>query len=207
MSITCVHFGTISFDCCAAFSLTPRMLAHSEPGSPMPRTLADRLRSHAQQKARLAEREMQLKEAERKARTGADPGRRPCRKSGTAPNQAQRPRWRGAILARPRRQRRTDPEWAALGGRAFAREARAEDEAKEPVAVSFPAPVARGVAEPSAPPASGSIASARNGKAAPISIKPRPSQKTTAAPSAASVQRPWQRPLNRARQRLPRVPM
>ena len=37
--------------------------------SPMPRTLADRLRSHAQQKARLAEREMQLKEAERKART------------------------------------------------------------------------------------------------------------------------------------------
>ena len=35
----------------------------------MGRTLADRLRSHEQQKARLAEREMQLKEAARKART------------------------------------------------------------------------------------------------------------------------------------------
>ena len=35
----------------------------------MPRTLADRLQSHAQQKARLAEREMLLKKAERKART------------------------------------------------------------------------------------------------------------------------------------------
>jgi hypothetical protein len=35
----------------------------------MPRTLADRLQSHAQQKARLAEREMLPKEAERKART------------------------------------------------------------------------------------------------------------------------------------------
>jgi hypothetical protein len=175
--------------------------------NPMPRTLADRLQSHAQQKARLAEREMLLKEAERKART-----RRLIEAGGLVekagllelePNALY-----GAVLSL--RDRADDAEqireWAALGGRAFAREARAEDEAKEPVAVSFPAPVARGVA--SALRAAGlRFNRLREEWAAPISIKPRPSQKTTAAPSAASVQRPWQRPLNRACQRLPRAPM
>ena len=113
----------------------------------MPRTLADRLRSHAQQKARLAEREMQLKEAERKART-----RQLIQAGGLVekaglleldPNALY-----GALLSL--RDHAGDAEqtrqWTALGGRAFAREARADDEAKEPVAVSFPAPVARGVA-------------------------------------------------------------
>ena len=50
----------------------------------------------------------------------------------------------------PRKGSAEDPDtlahWTALGGRAFSRETRADDEAKEPVAVSFPAPVARGVA-------------------------------------------------------------
>jgi Conjugal transfer protein TraD len=113
----------------------------------MPRTLADRLQSHAQQKARLAEREMLLKEAERKART-----RRLIQAGGLVekagllelePNALY-----GAVLSLRDRADNAEQirEWAALGGRAFAREARAEDEAKEPVAVSFPAPVARGVA-------------------------------------------------------------
>ena len=90
---------------------------------------------------------MQLKEAERKART-----RRLIRVGGLVekagllelePNALY-----GAVLSL--RDRADDAEqireWAALGGRAFAREARAEDEAKKPVVISFPAPVARGVA-------------------------------------------------------------
>jgi hypothetical protein len=113
----------------------------------MPRTLADRLRSHAQQKARLAEREMVLKEAERKVRTHqliqAGGLIEKAGLLGLEPNALY-----GALLSL--RERADDTEqirqWATLGGRAFTREARAEDEAKEPVVISFPAPVARGVA-------------------------------------------------------------
>jgi hypothetical protein len=90
-------------------------------------------------------------------------------------------------------------QWTALGGRAFAREVRADDQAKEPVVISFPAPVARGVASALRTAGLRFNRSRRNGKAAPISKKPPPSQKTTAARSAASVQRPRQRPLDRAR--------
>jgi hypothetical protein len=113
----------------------------------MPRTLADRLRSHAQQKARLAEREMQLKEAERKART------RQLIQAGGLVEKAgllalNANALYGLLLAA--KTGADDPDtlahWTALGGRAFAREARAEDEAKEPLVISFPAPVARAVA-------------------------------------------------------------
>lgn len=76
----------------------------------------------------------------------SDPVRRPCRKAGLL--ELEPNAFYGAVLSL--RDRDDDAEqireWAALGGRAFTREARAEDEAKKPVVISFPAPVARGVA-------------------------------------------------------------
>ncbi|HTV36696.1 MAG TPA: conjugal transfer protein TraD [Xanthobacteraceae bacterium] len=113
----------------------------------MPRTLADRLQSHAQQKARLAEREMLLKEAERKART-----RRLIEAGGLVEKAGLLALDANALygLLLSAKGSAEDPDtlahWIALGGRAFARETRAEDEVREAVVVSFPAPVARGVA-------------------------------------------------------------
>jgi hypothetical protein len=40
--------------------------------------------------------------------------------------------------------------WAALGGRAFARDTRLEDEKKEPLALTFPAPLGSGTFQPPA---------------------------------------------------------
>jgi hypothetical protein len=113
----------------------------------MPRTLADRLQSHAQQKARLAEREMLLKEAERKART-----RRLIEAGGLVEKAGLLALDANALygLLLAAKGSAEDPDtvahWTALGGRAFSRETRAGDEAKEPIVISFPAPVARGVA-------------------------------------------------------------
>jgi hypothetical protein len=113
----------------------------------MPRTLADRLQSHAQQKARLAEREMLLKEAERKART-----RRLIEAGGLVEKAGLLALDANALygLLLAAKGTADDPDtlahWTALGGRSFAREARAEDDAREAIVVSFPAPVARGVA-------------------------------------------------------------
>ena len=147
---------------------------------------------------------MQLKEAERKART-----RRLIQSGGLVVKagllELEPNAFYGAVLSL--RDRDDDAEqireWAALGGRAFTREARAEDEAKEPVVISFPAPVARGVAAALRGAGLRFKACARNGKVAPISTKPRPSQTTTAAQSARSGQRLWQLPLNRYGWRLP----
>ena len=112
----------------------------------MGRTLADRLRSHEQQKARLAEREMQLKEAARKARTR-------CliqvgglvEKAGLLELDSNA--LYGALLTI--KTDAGDPDilsrWSALGGRTFAHEARLEDEGKEPFVITFPAPVSRPV--------------------------------------------------------------
>lgn len=110
----------------------------------MARSLAERLRAHEQQKARLAETEAKLKAAERKART-----RDLIRAGGLLdkaglltldPNALY-----GALLSlaagagEPQQVQR----WAALGGRAFAREARAEEDGKEPLTLAFPNPLAR----------------------------------------------------------------
>ena len=110
----------------------------------MARSLAERLRAHEQQKARLAEQEAKLKDAERRART-----RRLIEAGGLIdkagllelePNALY-----GALLSL--RDGAVDKEqigkWAALGGRTFAREARLRDEGKEAVVLSFPTPLAK----------------------------------------------------------------
>jgi hypothetical protein len=105
----------------------------------MARSLAERLRSHEQQKAKLAEQEAKLKDAERKART-----RRLIEAGGLVekvgllglePNALY-----GALLSL--RDGVDDAkkmeQWTTLGGRTFLREQRARDEGKEPVVLSFP---------------------------------------------------------------------
>ena len=110
----------------------------------MARSLAERLRAHEQQKARLAEQEARLKADERKART-----RQLIQAGGLAlkagllalePNALY-----GALLSL--RDGAGDPEqlrqWTALGGRTFAREARLAEEGKEPIVLAFPAILGR----------------------------------------------------------------
>jgi hypothetical protein len=110
----------------------------------MVRSLAERLRAHEQQKARLAEQEAKLKGAERKART-----RRLIEAGGLIDKAGlldlDANALYGALLSL--RDRAADKDqltkWAALGGRAFAREARLRDEGKEAVVLTFPAPLAK----------------------------------------------------------------
>ena len=112
----------------------------------MVRSLAERLRAHEQQKARLAEQEAKLKGAERKART-----RRLIEAGGLIdkagllelePNALY-----GALLSlRDDAGDKTQiDKWAALGGRAFAREARLRDAGKEAVVLTFPAALAKDI--------------------------------------------------------------
>jgi hypothetical protein len=110
----------------------------------MVRSLAERLRAHEQQKARLAEQEVKLKDAGRKART-----RRLIEAGGLIdkagllelePNALY-----GALLSLRDGAGDKDQvsKWTALGGRAFAREARLRDEGKEAIVLTFPAALAR----------------------------------------------------------------
>ena len=109
-------------------------------------TLAERLRTHEQQKARLAEQEAKLKTAERKQRTrrlieaGGLIG-----KAGLLDLDANA--LYGALLSL--RDGATDKDqvskWAALGGRAFDREARLRDEGKVPIVLTFPATLDRDI--------------------------------------------------------------
>jgi hypothetical protein len=110
----------------------------------MARSLAERLRAHEQQTARLAEQDAQLKDAERRART-----RRLIEAGGLIDKAGlldlDANALYGALLSL--RDRAADKDqltkWAALGGRAFAREARLRDEGKEAVVLTFPAPLAK----------------------------------------------------------------
>ena len=105
----------------------------------MVRSLAERMRSHEQQKAKLAEQEAKLKDAERKARTRrlieAGGLMEKVGLLGLEPNALY-----GALLSL--RDGVDDAkkveQWTALGGRTFLREQRARDEGKEPVVLSFP---------------------------------------------------------------------
>ena len=112
----------------------------------MARSLAERLHAHEQQKARLAEQEAKLKDAGRKART-----RRLIEAGGLVDKAGlldlDTNALYGALLslrdgAGDRNQRE---KWAALGGRAFAHEARLRDEGKEAIVLTFPAPLAKDV--------------------------------------------------------------
>src|ERR1700712_2513095 len=104
----------------------------------MARTLAERLRAHEQSKARLAEAEARLKLDERKQRT------RRLVEAGALVEKAgllelDTNALYGALLSLRdgADNARQVEQWAALGGRAFAREARARDEGKEPVLLVF----------------------------------------------------------------------
>jgi hypothetical protein len=105
----------------------------------MVRTLAERLRAHEQQKARLAEQEAKLKTAERKART-----RRLIEAGGLVDKAGlldlDANALYGALLSLRDGADNKDQvgKWAALGGRTFAREARLRDEGKEVIVITFP---------------------------------------------------------------------
>jgi hypothetical protein len=112
----------------------------------MVRSLAERLRSHEQQKARLAEQEAKLKDAGRKARTRqlieAGGLIEKVGLLGLEPNALY-----GALLSL--RDGADDKDqlskWTTLGGRTFAREARLRDEGKEAIVLTFPAALAKDV--------------------------------------------------------------
>ena len=110
----------------------------------MARSLAERLRAHEQQKARLAEQEARLKADGRKART------RQLIQAGGLLDKAglidlEPNALYGALLSL--RDGTGDPElvrqWAVLGGRTFAREARQALEGKEAIVLAFPATLGR----------------------------------------------------------------
>lgn len=110
----------------------------------MARTLAERLRSHEQSKARLAEAEAKLKLDERKQRTRrlVEAGAL-VEKTGLLELDSNA--LYGALLSL--RDGADDTaqveKWAALGGRTFAREAKARDEGKEAVLLTFTAPLSK----------------------------------------------------------------
>jgi hypothetical protein len=112
----------------------------------MARSLAERLQAHEQQKARLAEQEAKLRTAERKVRT-----RQLIEAGGliekTGLLDLDSNALYGALLTL--RDGATDKiqvdKWSALGGRAFAREARQRDEGKEPIVLTFSAALDRDV--------------------------------------------------------------
>ena len=105
----------------------------------MVRSLAERLRAHEQQKARLLEQEAKLKDAGRKART-----RRLIEAGGLIEKvgllDLDSNALYGALLSlRDGAGDKAQIErWSALGGRAFAREARLRDEGREAVVLTFP---------------------------------------------------------------------
>lgn len=110
----------------------------------MARSLAERLRAHEQSKARLAEVEAKLKLDERKQRT------RRLVEAGALAEKAgllelDSNALYGALLSLRdgAGDKKQAEQWAALGGRAFAREARARDEGKEPVLLTFPGPLGK----------------------------------------------------------------
>lgn len=108
----------------------------------MARTLSERMRAHEQQKARLAEAEAKLKLDERKQRTRrlVEAGAL-IEKVGLLELDSNA--LYGALLSL--RDGADDTaqveKWATLGGRTFAREAKARDEGKEALLLTFAAPL------------------------------------------------------------------
>ena len=108
----------------------------------MAKSLAERLSAHEQEKARLAEKEAKLKADGRKARnTKIYQAGGLVEKAGLLelePNALY-----GALLSLQEGASGKDQvaQWTALGGRAFAREARLRDEGKEPIVLTFPTPL------------------------------------------------------------------
>ena len=108
----------------------------------MARTLHERLRVHEQQKARLAEAEARLKLDERRERT------RRLVEAGALVEKVgllelDSNALYGALLSlRDSADDKDQVEkWTALGGRTFLREAKIRGEGKEPMLLTFPAPL------------------------------------------------------------------
>ena len=108
----------------------------------MARTLSERMRAHEQQKARLAEAEARLKLDERRQRTRrlVEAGAL-VEKTGLLDLDSNA--LYGALLSlRDGADDKAQVEkWTALGGRTFDREAKARDEGKEPLLLTFAAPL------------------------------------------------------------------
>jgi hypothetical protein len=102
------------------------------------------MRTHEQQKARLAEQEAKLKDAGRRART-----RRLIEAGGlvekTGLLDLDANALYGALLSLRdgADDKKQVEQWTALGGRTFAREARARDEGREPIVLTFPVALAK----------------------------------------------------------------
>ena len=123
-----------------------RQLMGNRERSLMVRTLSERLRAHEQQKARLADAEAKLKLDERKQRTrrlveaGALVEKVGLLELGS--NALY-----GALLSLRDGADSTMQveQWTLLGGRTFAREARARDEGKQPMLLTFTAALPKDV--------------------------------------------------------------
>jgi hypothetical protein len=112
----------------------------------MARTLAERMRAHEQSKARLAEAEAKLKLDERKQRTRrlVEAGAL-VEKTGLLELETNALYGSLLSLRDGADNAKQVEQWAALGGRAFVREARARDEGKEPVLLVFTTALAKDV--------------------------------------------------------------
>lgn len=112
----------------------------------MARTLSERLRAHEQQKAKLAEAEARLKLDERRQRTRrlVEAGAL-VEKTGLLDLDSNA--LYGALLSlRDGAGDKAQVEkWTTLGGRTFDREAKARDEGKEPLLLTFTAPLSKDV--------------------------------------------------------------
>ena len=110
----------------------------------MARSLAQRLHAHQQHKARLAEQAAKLKSVERKQRT------RRLIEAGALIEKVglldlDTNVLYGALLSlrdSADNKQQLD-KWSALGGRAFARDARLRDEAREAIVLTFPGPLTK----------------------------------------------------------------
>ena len=157
----------------------------------MAKSLAERLSAHEQEKARLAEKEAKLKADGRKARNAKiyQAGGL-VEKAGLLelePNALY-----GALLflKEGASGKEQVAQWAALGGRAFAREARLRDEGKEPIVLSFPTPLPKEATAKLRAAGSASARCSSTGKAWPRPKRPQPWPLTTAAQSGASTRPP-----------------
>lgn len=108
----------------------------------MARSLAERLQAHEAEKARLAQKGATLEASKRKARN------RKLFEAGGLVDKAglldlESNALYGALLSLKEGAggKEQVTQWAALGGRAFSREARLRDEGKEPVVLTYPDPL------------------------------------------------------------------
>ena len=159
----------------------------------MARSLAERLRAHEQQKARLAEQEAKLKADERKART------RQLIQAGGLVDKAgllelEPNALYGALLSLRERTRDAEQirQWAALGGRTLPARRDSPKKARKQLCSPFPRRWAVTQRPSCAAPASASTSCFSTGKGSPAVTRPRPSQGYIAARCAGS---PMPKPL------------